>query len=125
MIYGIGIDVVRISRLEEVINRRGKRFLERVFTPREIEYCSSKALKIQHYAVRFAVKEAVFKAFGTGWSRGVTWHDVEVFNDEGGRPQVKLSGKCQELAGELQVKQVLISLSHDGDYAIAQALIEC
>lgn len=125
MIYGIGIDLVRISRLEEVVNRRGKRFLERVFTPQEIEYCSSKALKIQHYAVRFAAKEAVFKAFGTGWSQGVTWHDVEVFSDEEGRPQVRLSGKCQQLARELQVKQILVSLSHDGDYAIAQALIEC
>jgi holo-[acyl-carrier protein] synthase len=125
MIYGTGIDLVRISRMEEVITRWGDRFLERTFTRQEIDYCTNKALKAQHYAARFAVKEAVFKALGTGWSKGVTWHDVEVVNDISGRPQVKLSGKCQELAEELKVKQVLVSLSHDGGYAIAQAVVEC
>lgn len=125
MIYGIGIDLVRISRMDQMINRWGIRFLQKTFTPREISYCSDKVLKSQHYAARFAVKEAVFKALGTGWSRGVTWHDVEVLNDTTGRPEVKLHGKCQKLAEVLKVKQILITLSHDHEYAIAQALIEC
>jgi len=124
MVYGIGIDLVRISRIEQMIHRWGPRFLQRTFTPGEIEYCSDKAFKSQHYAARFAVKEAVFKALGTGWSKGVTWHDVEVFNNERGRPEVKLHGRCQELAAKLEVKRILISISHDQDYAIAQALIE-
>jgi holo-[acyl-carrier protein] synthase len=86
MIVGTGIDIAEVERIASSIDRFGRRFLERVFTPGEIRYCESKANKAERYAGRFAAKEAAMKAIGTGWSRGVTWQDVEVQRAPGGRP---------------------------------------
>ena len=87
MIVGTGIDIAEVPRIAASIERFGRRFLERVFTPDEIRYCESKANKAERYAGRFAAKEAAMKAIGTGWSRGVTWQDVEVRRVPGsGRP---------------------------------------
>ena len=123
-IYGIGIDIVKLSRLEQAIQRWGNKFLHRTFTQREIEYCSSKTFPGQHYGARFAAKEAVFKALGTGWSHGVSWLDVEVcIVPDSGQPSILLSGKCLEILGDSSSFRVLISLSHDKEYAIAQAMI--
>ena len=123
-IYGIGIDIVKLSRMEQVIQRWGNKFLRRTFTQREIEYCSSKTFPGQHYGARFAAKEAVFKALGTGWNHGVNWLDVEVCIDpDSGQPSILLSGKCLEILGDSSSFRVLISLSHDKEYAIAQAMI--
>ena len=124
IIYGIGIDIVKLSRIEQIIQRWGNKFLQRTFTHREIEYCSSKTFPNQHYGARFAAKEAVFKALGTGWSHGVNWLDVEVCIDpNSGQPSISLSGKCLEILGEPSSFRVLVSLSHDREYAIAQAMI--
>lgn len=123
-IYGIGIDLVNLSRIEHVIQRWGNKFLRRTFTQREIEYCSSKTFPNQHYGARFAAKEAVFKAIGTGWDHGVSWLDVEVcIRPDSGQPCISLSGKCLEILGDPSSFRVLISLSHDKGYAIAQAMI--
>lgn len=123
-IYGIGIDIVKLSRMEQIIQRWGNKFLRRTFTPQEIEYCSSKTFPGQHYGARFAAKEAVFKALGTGWNHGVNWLDVEVcINPDSGQPSILLSGKCLEILGDPSSFRVLISLSHDKEYAIAQAMI--
>jgi holo-[acyl-carrier protein] synthase len=122
MILGIGIDLVKIDR----INRAGENhstFLERVFTGSEREYCSRQKFPAQHYAARFAAKEAVLKAFGTGWSGGIKWTDIEVLHGEGGGPIVNISGRLTDYADLKGVKQILVSYSHDGEYAVAQAIL--
>ena len=122
MILGIGIDLVKIDR----INRAGENqraFLERVFTEREREYCSRQKFPAQHFAARFAGKEAVLKAFGTGWSGGIKWTDIEVLHGEGGGPIVNISGRLRDLADLRGVRQILVSYSHDGEYAVAQAIL--
>jgi holo-[acyl-carrier protein] synthase len=123
-IYGIGIDIVNVSRIAQILQRWGDKFLRRTFTQQEIDYCSSKAFPHQHYGARFAAKEAIFKALGIGWNHGVSWHDVEVcVKPDSGQPYISLSGKCLEILGEPSSFRVLISLSHEKEYAIAQAMI--
>jgi holo-[acyl-carrier protein] synthase len=123
-IYGIGVDLVNIVRIKHLLHRWGERFLRRTFTPQEISYCAAKARPAQHYAARFAAKEAVFKALGTGWNLGVGWQDVEVQVDAAsGQPAAVLHGPAQARLGASGSFRVLLSLSHDKDYAIAQAVI--
>jgi len=123
-IHGIGIDLVNIARIDQVIHRWGDKFLRRTFTPREIAYCAAKTFPRQHYAARFAAKEAVFKALGTGWNHEVGWLDVEVsINPDSGQPSIVLADTCLKILGEPFSLRVLISLSHDKEYAIAQAVI--
>jgi holo-[acyl-carrier protein] synthase len=123
-IYGIGVDIVNIARITQAIQRWGEKFLQRTFTRQEMAYCASKTFPTQHYAVRFAAKEAVFKALGTGWNYGVGWLDIEVLVDPtSGQPMVTLSGKALAILGDPASFRVLISLSHDKEYAIAQAVI--
>jgi len=123
-IYGIGIDLVHIARIEQMIQRWGNRFLQRTFTPQEIAYCSAKTSPAQHYSGRFAAKEAVFKALGTGWSQGIGWHDIEVCTDaRTGQPSVRLSEKCLAVLGHPAAYRVLLTISHDKEYAIAQAVL--
>lgn len=123
-LYGIGVDIVNIPRIEAMLQRWGVKFLQRAFTEAERRYCDGKTSPAPHYAARFAAKEAVFKALGSGWTGGVTWHDVEVRNHpQTSRPDVVLSGKCLDALAEFSAYRVLISLSHDTDYAIAQAMI--
>ena len=124
MIQGIGIDIVDIERIKEAINKGGERFIRRVFTNLEINYCNKKRLKYQHFAVRFAAKEAVFKALGTGWQKGVRWVDVETLNDKLGKPMINLFGKVKELSHEMKIKRIHVSLSHSANYAIAQVILE-
>jgi len=122
MIIGIGVDLVKIDR----INKAGKNhtgFLERLFTEREREYCSKQKFPAQHYAARFAAKEAVLKAIGTGWSAGVKWTDMEVLHGEGGGPIVNISGRVKDLMDLKGVKQILLSYSHDEGYAVAQVVL--
>jgi len=96
-IAGIGTDIVECLRIAQMIERHGEIFLTRVYTPREIEYCSSRKAATQHYAGRWAAKEAVLKAMGTGWARGISWHDIEIRSDEGGRPSILLAGAAREI----------------------------
>jgi holo-[acyl-carrier protein] synthase len=122
MIIGIGIDLVKIDRIDKA-GKNHTGFLERVFTDREREYCSRQKFPAQHYAGRFAAKEAVLKAIGTGWSAGVKWTDMEVLHGDGGGPIVNVSGRVKDLMDLKGVKQVLLSYSHDEGYAVAHVVL--
>ncbi len=120
-IYSVGVDLVEIRRVGELIERYGERFLERVFTAREIAYCSRKKGNYESFAGRFAAKEALFKAVGSGLSDGMRWQDVEVGNDARGKPHVRLSGRTAEL---LEGKTVHLSISHSRHHALAMVVVE-
>ena len=120
-IIGIGTDIVECLRIAQMIDRHGELFLGRVYTSDEIGYCSSRKASTQHYAGRWAAKEAVLKALGTGWSRGINWRDIEVRNDEGGRPSIRLDGGALEACEQLGITEVLISISHCRSHAVAFA----
>ena len=124
MIVAIGIDLVEISRIEEVFARRGDRFRSRVFTDGEITYCERRASKLASYAARFAAKEAAMKALGTGWSDGVGWMDVEVVSEQNGAPVLRLQGRALERMHEIGARKAHVSLTHSGNLAIAQVLLE-
>ncbi len=118
---GIGVDMLEIARMEKVLERRPS-FAKRVFTKSERAYCERMARPAQHYAARFAAREAVLKALGTGFSRGVGLADVSVRNNEAGRPEVVLSGRAQQIAEEQGVREVALSLSYTHDVAVASAV---
>ncbi len=120
-VFSVGVDLVEIARIRSTIDKFGERFLNKVFTAAEQAYCGSKQGGAECYAARFAAKEAVFKAAGTGLSTGMQWQDVEIVNDENGRPRVTLSGKTGEL---FKNKQVHLSLSHTHTMAIASVVVE-
>jgi holo-[acyl-carrier protein] synthase len=119
MILGLGTDLVAIGRVEEVLSRHRGRFLDRVFTPAEQADCLSRARPARHLAARLAAKEAAMKALGTGWGLGVRWQDVEVDSGVSTPPTLRLTGVAKERAEACGIRQALVSLSHDGDYAIA------
>ena len=122
MIIGIGTDLVKISRIEKAGgNHPG--FIDRVFTKKEQEYCNRQKFPAQHYAARFASKEAVLKAFGTGLSAGMKWTDIEVLHGEGGGPIVNITGVAKDLADLKGVMQIMLSYSHDEGYAVAFAVL--
>jgi holo-[acyl-carrier protein] synthase len=123
-VKGIGVDLVENARIREMLDRWGPRLKDRVFLPAEQTYCETKACPERHYAGRFAVKESVTKAFGTGIGPHLGWLDVEVVRDEAtGAPSVRLSDRAREWAGERGVQEVLISLSHTRNYAVAEAVL--
>jgi len=118
-VYSIGVDLIEIERIEKLLERYGEKFLKRIFTEIEIEYCSKKRDK-GSFAARFATKEAVFKATGLGLSKGMTWKDVEVVNDSKGKPEVRLYGKTAEI---LDQKKIHLSLSHSKDASVAVVVV--
>jgi holo-[acyl-carrier protein] synthase len=120
MIEGLGIDLVEVGRIKKARQRWGERFLHRVFTPQEREYCLNKAHPEQSLAARFAAKEAVLKAIGTGHSGGIRWTDVEVSNNPRGKPEAKLGKRITRLIGD---RRILLSITHTQDYSIAQAIL--
>lgn len=120
-IIGIGIDIVECERIGKMIEKHGDHFLQRVYTPQEIAYCVGRKAADQHYAGRWAAKEAVLKALGTGWAHGIQWVDVEVVNQQGGKPNIVLSGKAFEISQQLGIERLLISISHCKSYATAYA----
>jgi holo-[acyl-carrier protein] synthase len=124
MIVGTGIDIAEVPRIAEAIKRHGERFLRRVFTEGEMNYCESKANRIERYAARFAAKEAAMKALGTGWNHGVRWRDIEVCREPAGRPTIVLHGKAAQIAAKLKTTRTALSLSHTSDQAIAQVILE-
>jgi holo-[acyl-carrier protein] synthase len=124
MIVGTGIDIAEVPRIREVIERHGERFLKRVFTEGEIQYCESKANRVERYAARFAAKEAGMKAIGTGWNHGVRWRDLEVARKPGGRPTLLLHGKAAEFAAKLGATNIALSLTHTAEQAFAQVILE-
>jgi holo-[acyl-carrier protein] synthase len=117
----IGVDLVDVSRMRQAILRWGEGFLRRVFTPREIAFCESSPAKYERYAARFAAKEAVVKALGTGFRRGVFCTQVEIVDNEHSPPHVELSGKARDLAG---TADILLSLSHERATAVAVVFME-
>ena len=124
MIVGTGIDIAEVPRIREVIARHGERFLKRIFTEGEIQYCESKANRVERYAARFAAKEAGMKAIGTGWNHGVRWRDIEVARKPGGRPTLVLHGKAAEFAAKLGATNIALSLTHTAEQAFAQVILE-
>jgi holo-[acyl-carrier protein] synthase len=117
-----GVDLVDCLRLREAVDRHGRKFLERVFTPSELAYCLGKKRETEHLAGRFAAKEAVLKVLGTGWRGGIRWTDVEVLNEPSGQPRVTLHDECLRIAAELGIADVLVSISHIQTHAIASAI---
>ena len=124
MIVGTGIDIAEVDRIAHSIERFGRRFVERIFTPGEIRYCESKANKAERYAGRFAAKEAGMKAIGTGWNRGVTWRDVEVQRAPGSRPTIVFHGKAAEFFQKLGAARPHLSITHTKDSAMAFVVLE-
>jgi holo-[acyl-carrier protein] synthase len=122
-VHGIGVDIVETARIRSSIERFGQRFLRRVFTDGEQEYCSSMPAPERHYAARFAAKEAVSKAFGTGIGKQVGWRDVEVQRKETGEPFIVLHGPAAALAAAHGITRALISLSHSDHYAVASTVL--
>ena len=118
-LISLGIDLVEVPRILAMLEKSGDRFKERVFTPGEILYCDSCAMPAMHYAARFAAKEAVTKAFGTGLADGVIWRDIEVRRDEKGLPSIVLHGGAFKKAAELGIREMRVSLSHTAQMAIA------
>jgi holo-[acyl-carrier protein] synthase len=122
-VKGIGVDLAMIPRLRQVVARWDERFLRRVFTDEELAYCRRRRDPIPHLAARFAAKEATLKALGTGWRMGVSWREMEVRRERGQAPTMVLSGRCREIAQAKGAQRVLLSLTHDGDYALAHAML--
>ena len=122
-ILGIGIDLVKIDRIEKLLERHGERFLRRVFDPVEVAYARKRKRPAIHLASRFAAKEAVSKAFGTGFSGEFWFAEIAVHNNDAGKPEIILSGKARQKADQLGVRSIHLSLSHDTGYAIAQVVL--
>ena len=122
-ILGTGVDIVETARIQKSVARFGERFLERCFWPAEVTYCQSMKFPALHLAARFAAKEAISKAFGTGIGGQLGWKDMEIGKHPSGEPYAVLHGKGQALAAERGVTTVLVSLAHCQEYAVAQAII--
>ena len=122
---GVGIDLVEVPRVRRMLAEKGTHVFERLLTPGEARYCLSKLDPSESVAVRLATKEAVYKALqSTPAARGVGWREIEVVRDENGRPEVVLTGLAHDVAVQLGVRQVMVSLSHSHEAAIAIALLE-
>ena len=124
MLVGTGIDMIEIARIAQSIERYGQRFLTRVFTPGEIAYCQSKKNSAESFAARFAAKEAGAKALGTGIQHGVTWKELEVRRLPGHRPNLHFSGRAKEIASQLGVRYISLSLTHSTTTAMAAVHLE-
>ena len=124
VIVGLGVDIAEVERIKGAIERHGKTFLQRVFTPQEIVYCEGFKNKFERYAGRFAAKEAAMKALGTGWRRGVRWVDVEVVREPSGRPTMQLAGEAENIAKQLGVMRIALSITHTETQALAQVIFE-
>ena len=120
-LISIGTDIIECVRIAQMIEKHGEVFLQRVFTQKEILYCSSRKTATQHYAGRWAAKEAVLKVLGTGWAKGIQWTDVEVVNEVSGAPVIKITGKAADIARDLGIRQIMITISHCRAYATAFA----
>lgn len=120
MLAGLGVDLIEVGRIRKALDRWGERFIRRVFTAEEKLYSLRKAFPEQSFAARFAAKEAVLKALGTGLSGGIGWKDVEIVNNRIGKPEVRLGSKITRHTGE---RKVLISLSHTKELAVAFAIL--
>jgi len=121
-VLGVGTDITECLRIAQMIERHGELFVGRVYTQLEIDYCRSRRMATQHFAGRWAAKEAVLKALGTGWRKGISWRDIEIRNGPGGRPQALLKGGAQEIAAKMGIRCMLVSISHCRSHATAYAV---
>jgi len=124
VILGTGIDLAEVPRIRASIEKYGDRFLGRIYTELELAYVQRKANKFERYAARFAAKEAGMKALGTGWRRGVTWHDFEVANLPSGRPTLRLHGAARAIADTMGVKHISLSITHTAENGMAFVIFE-
>ncbi len=123
MIYGIGTDIIEVSRIHAVMEK-DIGFRDKIFTSGEITYCETKRHKYENYAARFSAKEAFMKAIGTGWRFGIRFADIEVYHDEFGKPMIRLYGKAEELGKIEGISKIHVSLSHVKEMAIAIVTVE-
>ena len=122
-IIGHGIDIIETDRIRRSVQEHGRKFLDRVFTPAEQEYCARNQKRYyEHLAGRFAAKEAVLKVLGTGWRGGIAWTDIEVIKDVSGQPKILLTGECLRVANELGIASWHVSISHIETHATASAI---
>ena len=122
MIVGLGTDIIEIVRIGQMIERHGEIFLQRVYTDGEIRYCQRRKECYQHFAGRWAAKEAVMKTLGTGWTRGVSWQDIEVRTRKSGQPTINVTGTARDFARKMEIDEILITISHCRNYATATAV---
>ena len=120
-VVGIGIDIIECDRIADMIKKHDEIFINRVFTPYEIEYCGARKAAAQHYAGRWAAKEAILKSMGTGWAKGIHWTDLEIQTLPGGKPVVQINGTAKEICESRGISEILISISHCHAYATAFA----
>lgn len=123
MILGTGVDIVEVVRMRDAINKWGDSFLTKIFTPKEISYSNSRRFSFQHFAARFAAKEAVVKAFGDPRKNPIRWTDIEVLNDEEGKPVIEFHSGALKIKKKKKVDDIVISMSHSKNYAIANAIL--
>lgn len=123
MIIGTGVDIVEVFRMRDAINKWGDNFLSKIFTEKEINYSNSRRFSHQHFAARFAAKEALAKAFGEPRKNPLKWTDIEVFNNDEGKPIIKFRGDALRLKNKKKVGDVIVSMSHSKDYAIANVIL--
>ncbi|MBU4270322.1 MAG: holo-ACP synthase [Planctomycetes bacterium] len=121
-IIGIGADITECLRIARMIERHGELFIGRVYTDEEIKYCQSCKQSTQHYTGRWAAKEAILKALGTGWRKGISWRDIEVRNEPSGRPVVAVRGGVKDVVEQLGVAEILVTISHCRTHATATAI---
>lgn len=124
MIIGTGIDIVSVSKIEKIISHWGEKFIKRVFTEREIDYCSSKKRPAVYYAARFAAKESFVKAMGRGLVSGIGLKEIEVLKGERGKPVLEFYGKASALAKQMGVTRIHLSLTHTEEFAVAVVILE-
>lgn len=124
MILGTGIDIIEIYRMKDAVKKWGDSFLTKIFTPREIAYSSNRRFSSQHFAARFAAKEAVVKAFGEPNKHPIRWTDIEVLNDSEGKPVIEFHNDALKLKKKKKVGDVMVSMSHSEKYAIANVILE-
>ncbi|MFA5147419.1 MAG: holo-ACP synthase [Candidatus Omnitrophota bacterium] len=123
MIAGAGVDIVEVFRMREAIQKWGDNFLTKIFTPKEISYSSSKRFAHQHFAARFAAKEAVVKAFGEPHANPIKWTEIEVFNDREGKPVIEFHDDALKLKKKKKINNVIVSMAHSKNYAVANVIL--
>jgi holo-[acyl-carrier protein] synthase len=125
MIFGIGVDLVKIPRIAAALTRFGDRFKNRIYTSQEISYCEARGHSVNNYALRFAAKEAFSKALGVGLRRhGIRWRDVEVVSASSGRPDLRVTGRAADLCEQHGIQGMFISLTDEGEFGIAVVVLE-
>jgi holo-[acyl-carrier protein] synthase len=117
-----GIDLVDFPRIEQMFERHGQRFMDRVYTEAEQNYANANKNKMEKLAGRFAAKEAILKLLGTGWRGKIAWTDIEIINNEMGQPLVKISGQVKQIADKLGISEISVSITHTANFAIASAV---